>query len=348
MQPLALTLHLRGETILGADLHDDLAAVRGIAALAEGRPLAEALTLVERVCALSGTAHRLVFCMAVEDAAGARVPRGAQLMRVLFAELERMLARLWVLALTARAMGQSAPYRQALELREMLFSALELATGARVYWGVVVPGGVRGGIDLAPLHTVLGRLAPMLDTMRTAVASHGPLGRAGAGLGGVSGERVLALGIHGLVTQGVAAADDLRRTRPYGGYADVSIEWPAHGATLSDAAARLRSCMNEIDTSRHLARQCLELLQDEWQDEPPVLLEFEGAIEQTQASVQGPHGPVTGALGLDERLRVTGVQLDVPGRRLLAAVPALLLGHSVREVPILLASLDLCTECVYQ
>ncbi len=132
---------------------------------------------MERSCSLAGGAHRTALCQAVESATAATVPANARVTRVLFAEIERALARLWLLATVSRAAGQPATLRDALEQREMLFDALEEATGQRRYWGIAVPGGVRGELTIEPITKAIEAMAPALEV---GVPRSVPTARSGA------------------------------------------------------------------------------------------------------------------------------------------------------------------------
>src|SRR5262249_20166222 len=155
----------------------------------------------------AGTAHRIALCRALEAAADLHVSQQASLTRILFAESERSLARLWVLGWVAYGMGLVQLWRDALQRREELFAALEKATGRRQFWGVVIPGGVRGDLELEPLGDALARVEQDVTTWRVAIGPRGLLGRAGAGAGLISAERAQALGLEGVAGCGSVARD---------------------------------------------------------------------------------------------------------------------------------------------
>ena len=143
VQPLPLTLILHGDQIDDVELGDLTSLSRGILALAEGQPADDVLALLEHSCANAGQAHRLALALALEAATNTPTSKQARLTRVLFAEIERILARLWTLGLSARAAGYPAFWRAALDQREDLFAAAQSVTGERVHWGVATVGGVR-------------------------------------------------------------------------------------------------------------------------------------------------------------------------------------------------------------
>jgi ech hydrogenase subunit E len=341
-QPLGLTLRLRGETVAGIEPVITGYCHRGVCELAGGEPLEDALAIVERACSLAHESHRIAVCMAVEKATGGKVAKPAAQTRVLFAEIERIHARFWTLAHVARAFGLNGPMQDALEQRESLFDALKTATGQRHYWGVSVPGGVRGGMDLEPLSAALATLEPALAIWRRIVGPQGALGRAGKGVGVIAAERAEDLGLTGLAARGSRAVADLRFTQKYGAYADLSRKDTERKIDQSgDIAARLVCAVEDIAVSLTLAQTCASALATS--SATAAGITPAGSLSGS-ARVEGPHGPIEATVTLAGGT-LASLELHEPGAENLAALPELLEGQSLAQVPALLASLDLCVEC---
>ena len=322
---------------------------RGIAELAEGRPLDDALTLVERSCSLAGTAHRTALCMAAESAAKVTPGKTARVARVLFAEVERMLARLWLLAEAGRAANVPLAVADALAQRETLLEATETITGERVFWGIAVAGGVRPDLGMKPLRDAFERLTGAPASWRRMVSPQGTLGRAGKGVAMLSGETVEALGLNGLAAFGSRERSDLRHLRLYGGYADLSLDdvWPKqHGVFGGDVAARLAYAVEEMASAQTIALACLDALAEAGDivDEPKALPSA-SISRQGHAEIEGPHGSMSVALTLTRAGGVSELQLETPGVATIQALPAILEGQALGLIPLILASLDLCLEC---
>lgn len=351
-QPIALTFKLRGEKIVAIELPQTGYCRRGVEAHAAAKPASQALEIVERSCSFSGHSHRLATCMAIESATGAAPSLRARLVRALFAEVERMLARLWTLGMSARAANLQGPLREALEQRELLFDATAEVTGERVFWAIPEPGGVRQLQEhpgLEPLRAVVEQLGPGIEAWRAATSPRGSLGRAGAGVARISRERAEELGLTGVAARGCGVARDLRRDAPYAGYADVAFEWAATDDTVpntGDAAARLAAAAADLATSRDLA---LDLLAGLPRADDTSLVDGRaksGGQRKGQGTVEGPHGPVEALITLAPDGTVDRFSLRLPGpAALVAALPEILDGQLVGLAPLALASLDLCLEC---
>jgi Ni,Fe-hydrogenase III large subunit len=343
-EPLALRLRLRGERVTGVETPAGGAtgySHRGILELVEGLPLDDALVILERTCARAGQSYRLALCLAVERFMKPQVGRKAQLMRTLFAELERLNSALWTLGEIARAVDQRKLWSEALEQRERVFEAVKAATGERVFWGVAWPGGVRGGLKLAPVREFAEGASALYEEWRAAEAQGGPLRRATEGLGR---QAESAAETPESAAQG-ASANDARRAKPYDAYRLLTLDWAPLDALDSaplDVATQVARLVAEMKLSVDITLTCLEELEGE-PDLPQAALKLtagEGA-----ATVQSPHGPARVSVTLADDGTVVALRLETPCADVIARAPELLTGRAIGEVPALLAALDLCPAC---
>ena len=320
---------------------------RGVAALAIGLPLVDALDLVERTCALSGAAYREALSQAVERATNTTTPPQARALRTLFLEIERILARLWYLSECARACDLSFYQGHALDQRETLYTALQEATGSRHFWRIALPAGARDDLTVSGLGPALKALESSLEGWRRATDTHGPLGRAGANVGVISAKVAGTLGLTSLAAAGSLPVEDLRRTQAYGGYADLTeeITWPSAPTSLKgDAAERMRVAVADLATSYAIALSCVSIVEGgplEYQ----ARLGTPAADTRGEARIEGAHGPITVRVTLGPESEIVTLALESSARTTVDALPIILEDTRLDKVPLLLASLDLCLEC---
>ena len=344
-QPFQLTLHLRGETVEAVDPVVTGFCGRGILNHAAGRSLTDVLTLLEHACATAHESHRLAFCLAVEKLATLPVDPAAQKIRVLFAELERALARLWTLYETGRAVGLHAVVFDALDQREVLFTALKEATGERVYWSVAEVGGVRSGVTFEALRSAVSELNESLPLWRGMADQRGTFSRIGENVGTVSAALAAELGLTGVAARGSAAQDDLRLTQPYSGYADNMLGSRAAIPTLKgDVASRLAVVVADLENSIATALALLETIESS-PSVAPVALPKKLSADTATAAVEGPHGAIRVSVRLKAPGTVVDVRLETPAEANLRSLPAILESRPLTQVPVVLASLDLCPAC---
>ena len=138
---LRLVLEMDGEVVDRADPHIGLLH-RGTEKLIEHKTYLQAVPYFDRLDYVAPQNQEHAFALAVENLTGIEVPPRGQYIRVLYAEIGRILSH--ILNLTAYAMdvGAMTPMLWAFEHRELLMEFCERASGARLHMAYFRPGGV--------------------------------------------------------------------------------------------------------------------------------------------------------------------------------------------------------------
>lgn len=236
---------------------------RGIAKQFEGRTVADGVLVAERVEGTSTVAHALAYSHAAETLAGVDVPEPARLVRVLHAELERIVHHLDVTTRLADAAGLAVATARFGWHKETVQRLVSRMSGSRFARGVVVPGGVRGAPAI-PASTLLATLDEVHARIRSDVAALETtpsfLDRL-RGTGVLSVDRARRFGALGPIGRASGLDDDARRNRPTDAYPSLP---PVTVPTLDtgDALARARVRWREIDASVALAHAAVASLAD--------------------------------------------------------------------------------------
>lgn len=235
-------------------------------------PLDDAVLLAERVEGTSSVAHALAFCQAAEALADVELPRGAQLVRVVHAELERVACHLDSVIRHTEGAGQAVAYARMSLHKERVLRLRARLCGHRFGRGVVVPGGVSGPLLLDPAETLteVGALdGTIADDVRALMTTPSFLDRL-RGTGLLPSDVAADHGALGPVGRGSGVVEDVRVERPYGAYRYLGFE-PADSFEQCDALARQRVRLFEIRQAFHLIRQALDELEEaqapEWRRE---------------------------------------------------------------------------------
>lgn len=144
---LRLVLELAGELIVRADPHIGLLH-RGTEKLCEIKTFLQALPYFDRLDYVSMMVQEQAYSLAVETLLGLKVPIRAKLIRVIFAELTRLLNHLLAITTHALDVGALTPFLWGFEEREKLMEFYERVSGARFHASYIRPGGVAE--DVAP------------------------------------------------------------------------------------------------------------------------------------------------------------------------------------------------------
>jgi len=268
---LRLVLELEGETVVRCKpvigyLHT------GIEKTAEVKTYQQAMTLFDRMDYTAGPMNAYGYCLAVEKLLGIEVPPRARVLRVILAELSRIAAHLVALGSQALDIGATTVFLYAFREREMILDLFDMSGGGRMFPDVVRIGGLASYFrGKGPKHDLppefLAGVQKFIDLFPgrvddyEALLTQNPIWlERTQGVGVISGEDALALGLTGPTLRGSGVYYDVRKAKPYGGYEQYDFEVPL-GKT-GDVFDRYLCRVREMRQSAHIIRQALANLPD--------------------------------------------------------------------------------------
>lgn len=242
---------------------------RGIAKQFEGRTLDDGVLVAERVEGISSVAHALAYCHAVETLAVVAVPRRAQLIRVMHAEIERITNHLDVTMRLADAAGLAVATARFGWHKETLMRLTSQLCGNRFARGVVVPGGVsrEPGLTASRVRDRIVNVHAAIHSDLTALEESASFLDRVRGTGPLSPQRAAEHGALGPIGRASGFDDDDRRHRPDDAYPLLPAPEPPLFET-GDAMARARVRWHEIDTSTMLVLATASAIAERAEDEP--------------------------------------------------------------------------------
>jgi len=284
---LRLVLELDGEVIQRADPHIGLLH-RGTEKLAENRTYLQSIPYMDRLDYVSMMANEHAYVMAIEKMMAIAVPIRAQYIRVMFDEITRVLNHLLWLGAHALDVGAMTVFLYAFREREDLFDCYEAVSGARMHAAYYRPGGVyrdlpaqmpqyavsplrnaktvkqqnknREGSLLDFIDDFTQRFPTYVDEYETLLTDNRIWKQRTVGIGVVTPERALALGMTGPMLRGSGIAWDLRKTQPYEVYADLDFDIPI--GVNGDCYDRYLVRMEEFRQSNNIIKQCVSWLRN--------------------------------------------------------------------------------------
>jgi NADH-quinone oxidoreductase subunit D len=282
---LRLLLELDGETVVSCRpiigyLHT------GIEKNTEYRTWQQGVTFVTRADYLSPFFNETAYCLAAERLLGIEAPPRAQVLRVLFMEMNRIASHLVWLATTGMELGAVSVMLYGFREREMVLELFEAATGLRMNHAYVRVGGVV--MDLPSDGPE--RISDWLDVMPGRIDEYEALLSANpiwiernVDVGSLSAADALAFGVTGPPLRAAGLGRDLRRDEPYCGYENYEFDVPVLDG--ADCYARYDIRMREMRESLRIVRQCLDRLEESG----PVMVEDPKVRWPSQLEV-GPDG----------------------------------------------------------
>jgi NADH-quinone oxidoreductase subunit D len=254
---LRLMLELDGEFVLRTKsvigyLHT------GMEKTAEELTYVQGATNVTRMDYLSPVINELCFSMAVEALLGVEVPERAVWIRMLMSELNRMSSHLVWMATNGMDVGSTSMMIYGLREREMILAFFEKTAGLRMNLNYVRPGGVAADLpdgwedDVAVIcDTILERTYEYDELLTGQPIFHQRM----EGVGSLTAEEALALGVTGPLLRSTGVPWDLRRAMPYLHYDEV--EFDVIVGIYGDNFDRYAIRLNEIRESIRIVRQAM-------------------------------------------------------------------------------------------
>jgi NADH-quinone oxidoreductase subunit D len=255
---LRLILEMDGEVVERADPHIGLLH-RGTEKLIEYKTYMQAVPYFDRLDYVAPMCMEHAFALGTEKLLGITAPDRAQWIRVLFAEISRVLNHLLNVTTYALDVGALTPSLWGFEEREKLMEFHEAASGARLHANYFRPGGVAkdlpAGLD-AKIAEWAERFPKFLDDVETLLTNNRIWKQRTVDIGVVTPEMALAWGFSGPNLRASGTPWDLRRSQPYDKYAEVEFDIPV--ARNGDCYDRYLIRMVEMRESVKIIKQCLQ------------------------------------------------------------------------------------------
>lgn len=222
------------------------------------------IPFVDRMDYLASMSMEWGYALTIEKMLGTEVPRRAQYIRTMIAELQRIASHLMFYGTYAIDLGAFSPFLYAFQDREEILRLFEELSGARLLYNYVWIGGVWNDISDDQLKRIENFCYKMEENMKKyddlVGQNHIFVGRT-ANVGVISKELAYDFGLTGPVLRGSGIKWDLRKDRPYGIYNEFDFDVPVGQGLkgqLGDCWDRYYVRVQEVFESLKIIRQCLQ------------------------------------------------------------------------------------------
>jgi NADH-quinone oxidoreductase subunit D len=366
---LRLVLELDGEVVERVDPHIGLLH-RGTEKLIEYKTYMQAIPYFDRLDYVAPMNQEHAFCMAAERLLGLEVPRRAQLIRVLYSEIGRLLSHLLNVTTQAMDVGALTPPLWGFEEREKLMVFYERASGSRMHAAYFRVGGVHQDLPRKLIEDIQAWCDPFIkvvDDLETLLTDNRIFKQRNVDIGVVSLEDCLRWGFSGVMLRGSGAAWDLRKAQPYECYSEMQFDIPI--GKNGDCYDRYCLRVEEMRQSVRIMKQCCaKLLAADGAGPisaankkvvPPKRAEMKRSMEalihhfklytegfhvpegEVYAAVEAPKGEFGVYLVSDGGNKPYRCKIRAPGFPHLQAMDFMNRGHMLADVSAILGSLDI-------
>jgi len=336
---LRLVLELDGEVVQRADPHIGLLH-RATEKLAESKTYIQSLPYMDRLDYVSMMCNEHAYCLAIEKMMGLEAPIRAQYIRVMYAEITRLLNHLLWLGCHGFDCGAMNILIYCFREREDLFDMYEAVSGARMHAAYFRPGGVyrdlpdtmpqykankirnakamarlnenRQGSLLDFIDDFTQRFPKLVDEYETLLTDNRIWKQRLVDVGIVTPERAKNLGFTGAMLRGSGVAWDLRKHQPYSSYEEFDFDIAV--GQVGDVYERYRVRIEELRQSLKIARQAWAKVNAAGENAPvrsadrkiapppreELDTSMEALIHHFKLYTEGYHPPVGEAIGAVE------------------------------------------------
>ncbi len=362
---LRLILEMDGEVVERADPHIGLLH-RGTEKLIEYKTYLQAIPYFDRLDYVSPMCQEHAFALAVEKLLHITPPLRGQYIRVMFAEITRILNHILNITTFAIDLGAVTPSLWGFEQRELLMEFYERVSGARMHANYFRPGGVHQDLPAGITDDIWAyteRFPKFLADVEELLTQNRIFKQRTVDIGVVSKEEALDWGFSGPMLRASGVAWDLRKSQPYDVYGKMDFDVPV-GKT-GDCYARYLLRMEEMRQSNKIIRQCLKelpegpVMVDDNKISPPKRSEMKRSMEalihhfklytegyhvpegETYTAVEAPKGEFAVYLVADGTNKPYRCKIRAPGFAHLQGTDFMCKGHLLADAVAIIGSMDI-------
>ena len=364
---LRFVLELDGEVVEKADAHIGLLH-RGTEKLFERKTYLQNVPYFDRFDYVSMMANEHAYALGVEKLLGIEPPERAQYIRVMFAEITRILNHCLWLGAVALDLGAMTVFLYCFREREDLFDFYEAVSGARMHAAYFRPGGVTKDLPdglLERIQAFTDTFPSFIDEYEILLTDNRIWKQRNVDIAVVEKEVALAHGFSGPMVRSSGIEWDLRKTQPYDVYDRMDFDIPV--CDSGDCYDRYLVRIEEMRQSNRIIRQCVQWLAV---NEGPVKVDdhkltnpsrgdmktnMESLIHHFKYFQEGFHVPAgevysavehpKGEFGVyivsDGSNKPYRMKVRAPGFAHLSALDYMCRGHMVADVVAILSSQDI-------
>jgi len=362
---LRLVVEIDGETVVA--LAADIGYLHtGIEKTCEAKFYQQVVPLTDRIDYLAPMTNNTAYALAVEKLLELEIPPKAQWLRVLFNELMRLNSHLVWLGTHAMDIGALTVFLYCFREREKLMRIFEAVSGQRMMTSYIRIGG----LSLEPPRDLYDKIRDFLEEFPSKIdeyeglLQHNPIWMNRLkGVGYISPEDAIALGVSGPPLRAAGIDFDVRRDMPYSSYEKFQFNVPT--STVSDVWARYVVRMQEMRESVKICLQALDGMPEGRivADAPKIILpdreqmktEMESLIHhfkivtegfgvpagEATSSVEAPHGMMNYYVVSDGTAKPYRVHMRNADYANLQALEVMCKGRLLADVVAVIGSLDI-------
>ncbi len=339
---LRVVVKLDGEKIVEAN--PDIGYVhRNFEKICESRTYSQIIPYTDRLDYPGSMLNNLAYCMTIEKLAGITVPRRAEYIRVIAAELNRIASHLLSFGASGMDAGAFTIFLYCFREREQIVDLFEMLCGARLTYNYLRFGGVSQDLPegfIEKVNAFCEYFKPKIDEYENFILNNYIYSQRTKNVGILGKDDALSYGASGPVLRACGMKHDLRKDEPYSAYNELDFDIPV--GKNGDCWDRTKVRLDEMRQSIKIIEQALENIPDgEYLNSqvPRLLKPPAGEIYQ---HIESPRGELGFYIVSDGSSRPYRVKVRSPAFSNLSVIPLISPGLLIADLVVIIGSLDPC------
>lgn len=312
--------------------------------IAENTTYLGSMPYTDRLDYLCSMSTNWAYALAVEKLAGQAVPERAQYLRIIMAELTRLVNHSCLVGFLFNDLGTSfTPLLYAFREREKIIDLFESLSGSRMMCNYQRFGGCR--VDptpewLAAAQQLVDNFPRFLDEYERMLTGNEIMLARTQGVGRLDATHAINAGITGPVLRASGVDYDLRKVDAYGFYAQFDFRVPlgAHGDTYDRYMMRILEMRESI---KILQQAFKRLPAGPIMDPKAKLRGFRPKAGEAYGRLEGPKGELGFFLISDGSPNPYRYRVRPPSLINLTLLEEMCLGHTIADAVVILGSIDI-------
>lgn len=315
---------------------------RGLEKLAEGFTYKQSICLTDRLDYLAAMSNNFSYVLAVEKLAGIAVPERASFLRVIFAELQRIVSHIIAVGAFVNDCGAfQTPILYMFREREKILDLFEMACGQRLTYNYMRFGGLSQDVPeefLPALQKFIDQMPRFIDEYDKLLATNEILLARTKGVGILSKEQAINISASGPVLRASGVHWDIRKADPYSVYPQFEFDIPT--CATGDCYDRYWVRIQEMRQSVRIIKQAIEKL-PQGPVTTKVSLNLKPPAGEAYAHIEAPKGDLGFYLISDGSDRPFRWHVRAPSLMNLTALRDMCIGWKVADAIIIFGSIDI-------
>ncbi len=355
---LRVVVRTDGEIILDAEVHVGYLH-RCFEKIAENVTWLQVTPYTDRMDYLASMANNIAWSIACEKLGSIRVPRRAELIRILVAELQRIASHLMAIGTYGLDIGAFTPFLYCFRDREKILKIFERICGQRLNYNYPRPGGVAFDLTadmISDIAWFVDYFGPRLEEVNQLFTYNGIFIQRTANVGVLPADVALGYGCTGPVLRGSGVKRDLRKDQPYGLYPEFEFDVPTGQGTKGTVGdcwdrywVRVRECFESLRILRQALDKIGKLPADAEHPDNQFMVKDIAAKKgqvrppkgETYAKVENPRGELGYYVVSDGTAKPYRVKARAPSFHNISVLPEISRGCMVADMVAIIGSTDI-------